>query len=77
MTGLLVQIGKRSDTATTTIRQPRVQRLLTDVPDRRGKPVLESECLAPIPSEIPVLTELEETEVDPCDEEPELDEDVR
>jgi hypothetical protein len=45
-------------------------------PDRRGEPVLERKRLASVPSAQAVLGQLEEPEVDPCDEEAELDEDV-
>lgn len=52
-------------------------RLDLDIPDKRWEPVDEGKCLAPVASELAVLAHLEESKVNPGDEESELNDDVR
>jgi len=44
-----------------------------NIPDGRREPVLESERLGPVTPEFTILGQLEESKVDPCYEETELD----
>lgn len=44
-----------------------------DLPDGRREPVLESESFTSVTPEFTILGQLEESEVDPCYEETELD----
>lgn len=47
-----------------------------NIPDKRWEPVDKGKGLAPVPPELAVLAELEETEIHPGNEESELNDDV-
>jgi hypothetical protein len=43
-----------------------------NIPDGRREPILESECFGSVSPEFTILGQLEESEIDPCYEETEL-----